>query len=90
MLYKNTFCRIIRDESFKIQGAVYSVYREMGAGFLEAVYQECLEIEFVKFPSIISLISFQNDLFFSGHVAVSFLSYLLLMIRQKVFLYNIM
>ena len=34
------------DEVFRIQGAVFEVYRTMGAGFLEAVYQECLAIEF--------------------------------------------
>ena len=34
------------DECFAIQGAVFDVYREMGCGFLEAVYQECLEREF--------------------------------------------
>ena len=33
-------------ESYAIQGAVFDVYREMGCGFLEAVYQECLEREF--------------------------------------------
>ena len=32
-------------ESYAIRGAVYDVYREMGCGFLEAVYQECLEKE---------------------------------------------
>jgi GxxExxY protein len=32
-------------ESFAIRGAVFEVYREMGSGFLEAVYQECLERE---------------------------------------------
>jgi GxxExxY protein len=26
-------------------GACFEVYKEMGCGFLEAVYQECLEIE---------------------------------------------
>jgi GxxExxY protein len=26
-------------------GACFEVYREMGCGFLEAVYQECLELE---------------------------------------------
>jgi GxxExxY protein len=31
------------EESFQIRGAVYEVYREMGCGFLESVYQECLE-----------------------------------------------
>lgn len=29
------------EESYKIRGAVFEVYREMGCGFLEAVYQEC-------------------------------------------------
>src|SRR6185369_7270716 len=36
---------IFRDECYAIQGAVFEVYREMGCGFLEAVYQECLEKE---------------------------------------------
>lgn len=37
---------LYREESYLIQGAVFEVYREMGGGFLEAVYQECLEKEF--------------------------------------------
>jgi GxxExxY protein len=36
---------LYKDECFAIQGAVYEVYRTMGCGFLEAVYQECLERE---------------------------------------------
>jgi GxxExxY protein len=36
---------IYKDEVYAIQGAVFEVYREMGSGFLEAVYQECLERE---------------------------------------------
>jgi len=36
---------LYRDECYHIQGAVFEVYREMGCGFLEAVYQECLERE---------------------------------------------
>ena len=35
-----------RDECYQIQGAVFEVYREMGCGFLEAVYHECLGKEF--------------------------------------------
>jgi GxxExxY protein len=35
------------DEVFRIQGAIYEVNQFMGAGFLEAVYQECLALEFV-------------------------------------------
>ncbi|MGD9161950.1 MAG: GxxExxY protein [Desulfobacteraceae bacterium] len=37
---------LFKDECYQIQGAVFEVYREMGNGFLEAVYQECLEREF--------------------------------------------
>ncbi len=33
---------LFRDEVYAIQGAIFDVYREMGCGFLEAVYQECL------------------------------------------------
>ena len=36
---------IFKDECYAIQGAVFEVYREVGAGFLEAVYQECMERE---------------------------------------------
>jgi len=34
---------VFEEETFWIRGAVFEVYREMGSGFLEAVYQECLE-----------------------------------------------
>ena len=37
---------VFEEEGFIIRGAVFDVYREMGPGFLEAVYQECLEREF--------------------------------------------
>jgi GxxExxY protein len=33
------------DEVYKILGACFEVYNEKGCGFLEPVYQECLEIE---------------------------------------------
>ena len=36
---------IYKDESYRIIGACFEVYKEKGCGFLEAVYQDCLEIE---------------------------------------------
>jgi GxxExxY protein len=36
---------LYKSEVFDIQGAVFEVYRNLGAGFLENVYQEALEIE---------------------------------------------
>ena len=37
---------LFKDEVYAIQGAIFDVYNEMGAGFLEPVYQECLALEF--------------------------------------------
>jgi GxxExxY protein len=37
---------VYKEESYQIIGACFEVYKEKGCGFLEAVYQECLEIEF--------------------------------------------
>lgn len=36
---------IFKDECYKIVGACFEVYNDKGCGFLESVYQECLEIE---------------------------------------------
>lgn len=37
---------IFKDECYRINGACFEVYKEKACGFLEDVYQECLEIEF--------------------------------------------
>jgi len=37
---------IYPDESYRIVGACFEVYKEKGCGFLEAVFQECLVLEF--------------------------------------------
>ncbi len=36
---------IYQDEVYKIQGAIFEVYKTMGTGYVEPVYQECLEKE---------------------------------------------
>ncbi|HIE74049.1 MAG TPA: GxxExxY protein [Flavobacteriales bacterium] len=36
---------LYKQESYKIQGAIFEVYKEIGTGYLEAIYQESLEKE---------------------------------------------
>jgi GxxExxY protein len=39
---------IYEHETYAIRGAAFAVYKEMGCGFLEAVYQECTERELTR------------------------------------------
>lgn len=56
---------IYKEESYKILGACFEVYKERGCGLLEAVYQECLEIEMylrnIPFSSQSALILYYKD-----------------------------
>lgn len=36
---------LFKEESYKIIGACFEVYKQKGCGFTEPVYQECLQIE---------------------------------------------
>jgi GxxExxY protein len=36
---------LFKEEAYAIVGACFDVYNELGCGFLEAVYQECLDME---------------------------------------------
>ncbi len=36
---------MLKQEGYRLVGAAFEVYNEKGHGFLEEVYQECLEIE---------------------------------------------
>jgi GxxExxY protein len=39
---------LYKDECYKINGCVFEVYKQLGSGFLEAVYQEALEYQLNK------------------------------------------
>ena len=39
---------VYKQESYLISGAIFEVYKELGSGFLETVYQECLSREFAR------------------------------------------
>ncbi|MEX0323826.1 MAG: GxxExxY protein [Puniceicoccaceae bacterium] len=39
---------IYKEEAYQILGACFETYNNQGSGFLEAFYQECLEIELSK------------------------------------------
>ena len=36
---------IYKEESYALMGACFNVHKDKGCGFLEPVYQECVEIE---------------------------------------------
>ena len=57
---------LFKEEVYRIMGACFEVYKDKGAGFVEAVFHECLEFEFkhlglpvVSKPSL--------PLFYRGH-----------------------
>jgi GxxExxY protein len=65
---------IYADETYAIRGAVFEVYREMGSGFLEAVYQECLAKEFrrkdIPFLAQVDLkLTYKGDLLLQSYKA---------------------
>ena len=57
---------VFKKESFRIMGACFEVYRDKGCGFLEAVYQECLALEFAA-RSIPFVEKPQLSLRYKGH-----------------------
>jgi len=66
--------KILSDETYKIIGACMDVHRELGCGFLEAVYQEALEKEFIlrKIPFLREsriIINYKGDVLAKNYYA---------------------
>lgn len=58
---------IYADESYAIIGACFNVYNDKGCGFLEGVFQECLEIE-LEHQSIPFMAQKEFNLSYRGRV----------------------
>lgn len=57
---------IYRDESYRIMGACFEVYKEVGCGFHEPVFQESLGIEF-RLQCIPAIPKLRLELTYKGH-----------------------
>lgn len=57
---------IYPDEAYAIQGAIFEVYKNIGTGFLEGVYQESLELE-LALRSIPFVAQKDIDVYYKGH-----------------------
>jgi len=57
---------IYEELTYKIRGALFEVYKEKGCGFVEGVYQECLEIEF-EMQKIPFAAQYPLNLSYKGH-----------------------
>jgi GxxExxY protein len=58
-------------DTYAIIGAVMAVHRELGCGFLEAVYQDALEAEF-GLPGISYIREFELPIMYKGQTLDSF------------------
>jgi GxxExxY protein len=56
---------LFEEETYAVLGACFEVYKDKGCGFLEAVYQECLELE-LGFRSIPFVAQAELDLTYKG------------------------
>ncbi len=83
---------VFKEESFKIIGACMKVHRTLGPGFLEAVYEEALEIEFknekIPFEKQIKLNVFYGDEKLKKYYKADFICYdkIILEIKSVIFM----
>ena len=57
---------VYAEECYKIVGACFEVYKDKGSGFLEGVFQECLELE-LGFQGIPHIAQASLSLSYKGH-----------------------
>src|SRR5260370_37763712 len=76
-----------KDESYKIMGACFEVYREIGCGFTEPIYKECLELELglqaIPFRSDCSLVLAYKGHKLEKHFELDFVCYELIVVDIK-------
>ena len=70
---------LYREESFAIIGACMKVHRTLGAGFLEAVYEEALEREFqnqqIPFKRQVKLSLYYDNVLMKKQYRADFICY---------------
>lgn len=78
---------LYKDESFAIIGACMKVHRSLGAGFLEAVYEEALEKEFhiqkIPFKRQVKLSLYYNQELMKKQFRADFVCYDTIVIEIK-------
>jgi GxxExxY protein len=79
---------LYKEECYAIQGAIFEVYKELGVGFVEAVYQECLIQEFtsrnIPFASQVELPVFYKDKQLNQNYRADFICFEKILIELKV------
>jgi GxxExxY protein len=79
---------IYKEECFKIIGCAMEVHKQLGNGFLEAVYQEALHYEFLKndipFQELKPIEIHYKDIVLEKNYIADFICYDLIIIELKV------
>ena len=87
IIYIHYMKLIFKEESYKIIGAAMEVHNELGNGFLEAVYQEALSLEFeeqsIPFTRESKINIYYKDLLLKKEYRADFFCYSKIIIEIK-------
>ena len=87
MEQKNIVDLLYKDESYAIRGALMKVYNTLGAGFSEQVYQEALQVEFLRqdipFEREVDLDIYYDGIKLRTHYRADFICYDKIIIELK-------